>query len=447
MLTKSYSYFTAVLLSTMIFALAGCGGTSTTQSGQGAISAKLVWNNKTVGKSVASAPVGVAKVRLAISGSGMTTIQHDFPAADGNGTLNYIPVGSGLTVSASGLDSSGTIIYEGSVGNVAVQSGMTTDVGTITMTAVTPALFTTAMISGKSFSYSDTMGQSGSPTFNTDGSYTDTNMSDTTNTGTWSINTSGQLVIDGTTTMTLGTNSGTVITAAGADPVNAPGLSFTVTFTAVAPTAAITGVWRSTNGPAFSYLALFADNTFMYGENDPTAPAGDNGVEVGTYTNDGTNITFTVTYDRNGPGQNSGIGEAGIPKVIDYTLSNNGNTITVAGGQLKLNRSVFSSTSLTGAWRSVNGAAFSYLILFNDSTVLYAENDLTVQSITENGLEVGTYTYDGANLTANLVYDDNLSIGGSGLGTIGTPGTISATLSNNGTTLTAAGQLVLTRTF
>ena len=452
MLTKSYIYFTAVLLSTMILSLAGCGGTSATQNDQGAISAKLVWNStKTAGKSVASAPVGVSNVRLAISGTGISTISHDFPASGGTGTLNYVPVGSGLTVTASGLDSSGAIIYQGSVGSVTVLNGITTDVGTIIMAAVTPAttVFTTAMISGKTFNYSDTLGSSGTPTFHTDGTFYDSNMSDTStsNYGTWSVNSSGQLLMDGGT-MTLSTNSGTVITASAFDPTITPPQTFTVTLTAVAPTTAVTGVWRSTNGVAFSYLALFADNTFLYAENDPTAPVGDNGVEVGTYTNDGSTITFNVTYDRNGPGQNSGIGEIGTPLVSNYTLTNNGNTFTFAGGQLVLNRANFNPASVVGAWRSVNGVGFSCMILFNDNTIMYAENDPTVLNIAENGLEVGTYNFDGTNLTSNLVYDDNAPVGNSGLGSIGSPTIFGTSLSNNNNTLTTAGgALVLTREF
>lgn len=139
MLTKSYTCFSALLLFTMALIIAGCSGssTSTSQSGQGSISAKLVWSgNKTTAKSVASAPAGVATVRLAISGSGMTTMQQDFPAADGSGTLFGIPAGSGLTLTAYGLDGSGTITHQGSVVNVAVSNGLTTDVGAITMLSV-----------------------------------------------------------------------------------------------------------------------------------------------------------------------------------------------------------------------------------------------------------------------------------------------------------------------
>lgn len=136
MKTKSNSYFVAALVAAFIFVVAGCSGSSTSQKNQGAITAKLVWTgSKTSTKSVASAPSGVATVRLAISGSGMATIQQDFPAADGNGILNGVPAGSGMTVTASGLDASGAITHQGSVGNVTIQTGQTTDVGVITMQA------------------------------------------------------------------------------------------------------------------------------------------------------------------------------------------------------------------------------------------------------------------------------------------------------------------------
>jgi len=214
-----------------------------------------------------------------------------------------------------------------------------------------------------------------------------------------------------------------------------------------ASTSSIVGVWRAVNGAGFNYLILFSDNTFVYAENDVSAPVTDNGVEVGTYTSTGTNITFSITFDHNGPGQNSGIGELGIPKTYDYVLSNNGNTFTGAGGQLVMNRVIFNSTSIVGVWRAIHGAGFNYLILFSDNTFVYAENDVSAP-VTDNGVEVGTYTNNGTNITFNVVFDRNGPGANSGVGEIGIPSVINYVLSNNGNTLTVGGgQTALSRAF
>ena len=97
-----------------------------------------------------------------------------------------------------------------------------------------------------------------------------------------------------------------------------------------------------------------------------------------------------------------------------------------------------------------SGAAFNYLVLFEDNTFLYAENDLTVSEPEENGLEVGTYSHDSesGNLSFNVSYDDNDPGNDSGVGDIGTPVEIDAILSNENMTLSiASGELVLTREF
>ena len=139
MLTKLYRHTTAVLFSAIVLILAGCGSseTSTATSGTGSISAKLVWDGgKSSAKSVALAPAGVTTVRIAISGSAMTTVQQDFtavPGQSGSGTISNVPVGTGLTVTASGLNAGGTIIYQGAVTDKTVLAGVNTDVGTITM--------------------------------------------------------------------------------------------------------------------------------------------------------------------------------------------------------------------------------------------------------------------------------------------------------------------------
>ena|GEM_PF-1104206 len=79
-----------------------------------------------------------------------------------------------------------------------------------------------------------------------------------------------------------------------------------------------TGAWRATDGVNTTFLLLKTDYTFLYAEYGPDQP---NGLEAGTYHytygeccvdyND--TITFTLTYDDNGPGMGSGIGEIGAP--------------------------------------------------------------------------------------------------------------------------------------
>lgn len=108
--------------------LAGCSGGSSGQAGGvGAVSAKLAM------KDVASQLANVTTVRVTVSGHGMTTIQQDFPAANGSGVVNGIPVGINVIVTTFGLDSSGNQLFVGSVVDVTVQAGQTKDVGTVTM--------------------------------------------------------------------------------------------------------------------------------------------------------------------------------------------------------------------------------------------------------------------------------------------------------------------------
>ena len=214
----------------------------------------------------------------------------------------------------------------------------------------------------------------------------------------------------------------------------------------------VVGAWRSTNGAGFSYLVMFADNTFLYAENDPAAQAPENGLEVGTYSYDANSgdITFTVTYDDNAPGADSGIGDIGTPAVFPASLSKGNNTLTLANGALVLSKADFTSISSTvGIWRATNGAGFSYLVMFADNTFLYAENDPAAQA-PENGLEVGTYSYDAnsGDITFTITYDDNAPGSDSGIGDSGGPVVMPSSLSNGNKTLSlAGGALVLSKVF
>lgn len=126
----------------LIISLVGCGGSNSSLSSgnTGSITAQLDWSGgksssilQFLGIHTATAPVGVATVRIIVSGPGMTDIQNDFPASAGQGQIDGVPAGSNRTVTAQGLNSDGNITHQGSIGNVTVTAGLTTDVGTIVM--------------------------------------------------------------------------------------------------------------------------------------------------------------------------------------------------------------------------------------------------------------------------------------------------------------------------
>jgi hypothetical protein len=95
------------------------------------------------------APAGVATVRIIVSGVGISPdIQSNFAASAGTGEVPGIPAGSGRTVTAQGLDSGGTVLYQGIVSNITVTAGLTTNVGTITMVDVVPPVTTASPVGG-----------------------------------------------------------------------------------------------------------------------------------------------------------------------------------------------------------------------------------------------------------------------------------------------------------
>lgn len=125
----------------LMITIIGCGSDSSTlSSNTGSIAAHLDWSGSrgSAGIHSAAAPEGVVTVRIIVSGADMTDIQKNFPASDGQGQIDGVPAGSNRTVKAQGLNSDNSVTHEGSIGNVTVTAGQTTDVGTITMLPVTP---------------------------------------------------------------------------------------------------------------------------------------------------------------------------------------------------------------------------------------------------------------------------------------------------------------------
>ncbi|MEI6703645.1 MAG: metallophosphoesterase, partial [Deltaproteobacteria bacterium] len=87
-------------------------------------------------------------VRIMISGSGISpSLQKDFSAADGTGTIDGVPAGTGRTVTAQGLVG-GTVIYQGASAPITVLAGQTADAGTITMNIIPTASFDGTIVLG-----------------------------------------------------------------------------------------------------------------------------------------------------------------------------------------------------------------------------------------------------------------------------------------------------------
>ena len=146
MRTKHFNTLLAAIVIGLISMLAGCGsggsgslaasGTTTEQQ-TGKIAALLDWGTaaKNTEKSVAM-PASVTTVRIIIAAADISpSMQLDFPAASGSGTIDGVKVGTGRTLTAQGLDASGTVAYQGGAVNIIVQAGKTTDIGTVTMVA------------------------------------------------------------------------------------------------------------------------------------------------------------------------------------------------------------------------------------------------------------------------------------------------------------------------
>jgi hypothetical protein len=118
-----------------ILLLTGCGSdTSPSADNSGGVAVSLQWGEgKSSAKRLEALPASIARVRITISGTGMTDMTSDFSAAAGSGTITGVPAGSGRTVRVQALDSTNVVKCEATVYNINVTAGNTTPV-TITLT-------------------------------------------------------------------------------------------------------------------------------------------------------------------------------------------------------------------------------------------------------------------------------------------------------------------------
>lgn len=158
---KLFSRSIMLLTAGLLFMLYGCSGggsgsgTVAVSANNGAVAAQLVWPSASAA-AVKSAvlPATVVTVRITITGPDREPVSGSFPAAAGQGSVAGVPAGSGLTVTAEGLDASNEVVYSGNASNITVTAGpQPTDV-TITMSSSSAGMgdvTITGTVAGTSF--------------------------------------------------------------------------------------------------------------------------------------------------------------------------------------------------------------------------------------------------------------------------------------------------------
>lgn len=226
-------------------------------------------------------------------------------------------------------------------------------------------------------------------------------------------------------------------------------------------TSSISGVWKigSTNS-AFDYFIFLPNGNFMLAEYDSSVSEPENGLEAGTYTYNGSTLTFNLTYDKNAPGINSGIGDIGKPINVSTSISNNGKTLTITttdNQKISFEKVNLSASPMYGVWTGGSsatiGSDFSYLAILPNNEFLYGEYDSKVKNkIMENGLEAGTYSYNAGKATFNIIYDENgydnngrLVVTDTGIGNKGINAPIDLLLSSDNNTLSIPNAITWNR--
>ncbi len=162
-------------------------------------------------------------------------------------------------------------------------------------------------------------------------------------------------------------------------------------------------VLQDAGGPVL--LNLLDNGQFMFGEDGDTMadPNGQDGVEWGYYSFDGTTLHFDTRLDTNGEW---GTGSDSIPAVLD------GNTLTL-DGTFVLNR--VDSDGLVGGWLAngiVDDESVSLAFMADgDFMLLHGNNPGDPNG--QAGIEFGSYVYDDVtgDVTFTLVTDTNGQFG------------------------------------
>jgi len=159
---KAYTYLILFLLSVVMSA---CGQGSAKVTEYGSLSVQVKWPAATVVRQSShtshvkrAAPPDVTTVRFIVTGPDMATLQKDFDASLGQGTIQGVPVGSNRTLTIQGVNAAGDSICEGTISNITVAGNKTSPCGVVQLetlhTTITQSPPNPSNSSSASFSFS-----------------------------------------------------------------------------------------------------------------------------------------------------------------------------------------------------------------------------------------------------------------------------------------------------
>ena len=184
--------------------------------------------------------------------------------------------------------------------------------------------------------------------------------------------------------------------------------------TAAANATLINGAWQlGSTGPSNGEMLVFSPNGFylVYQVDAQDCPNG--GVEYGTYTYDGTNLSMTATLDENG--QCGLVGEGASTADYPTTIDNNDNRINLTDNEstTSFNRVTDgNANSIVGGWE-VGGSVSDPLaiVFYENGNYAHWQGPSGDSNCTPGGVEYGTYVLDGTTLSVNITADQNSDCG------------------------------------
>lgn len=190
----------------------------------------------------------------------------------------------------------------------------------------------------------------------------------------------------------------------------------------------LVGAWGSGSGPGM--LVIYPDGFYMnYATDTQDCPNG--GVEYGSYSYDGNEMTVTPGTDENGV---CGLSVNGAAETYTVGISNNGNQLDITFFDPDTQANATSSfprvtdgnpDSIVGGW-DIGGSLTTpqAIVFYPNGTYIHWQETGSDEACTPGGVEYGSYSFDGSSISGSIDRDENNDCGlGAGTGGLTFPST------------------------